>query len=169
MPTAFRPLNVAALFIAIFMASGSVAARAQGSAGGSIGDDDKSVSGSRTGPRSVEPQEPERRSKPDAEQSKVESRKSGGLGGNSFDGSWSYVGVGTNCQGTGSGVFTVSGGRVALPHGRGSVAPSGAFRSTAIGNDGVTVNATGKLSANSGGGTYMRADGCGGRWSASRQ
>jgi hypothetical protein len=168
MPNVFRPLNVAALSFAMFMATGSVTARAQGSAGGSIGNDDKSVSGSRSEPRSVEPEGSSRQGKPNSEKPERGSQKGGG-GGSNFDGTWSYVGVGTNCQGTGSGVFTVSGGRVALAGGRGSVTPNGAIRSTAVGNDGVTVNATGKLLGNLGGGTYMRTDGCGGRWSATRQ
>ena len=86
-----------------------------------------------------------------------------------FDGTWSYVGVGTNCQGSGSGTLTISGGRVVAPNGSGQVSPSGAYRSSAVGDDGVALTATGRMSGNAGSGTYMRADGCAGRWTAARQ
>jgi hypothetical protein len=168
MPDLFRPLTSAALAVALLITAASTTLRAQGSAGGSIGNDEKSISGSRSEPRSVEPEHPARRSKPDADQPQRGSRRNGSGGGN-FDGTWAYVGVGTNCQGTGSGTFTVSGTRVGLAGGGGSVAANGAIRSTSVGNDGVTVSATGRLSSNSGGGTYTRTDGCAGRWSATRQ
>jgi hypothetical protein len=161
--------------VALFVLLSSNAAFAQGSAGGSIGNDDKSVSGSRSEPRSVEPDRPARRaSKPEAEQPQRSSRRSGGGGGGgggggNFDGTWAYVGIGTNCQGTGSGTLTISSGRVIAPGGSGSVSPSGAYHSSAVGSDGISLTANGRLSGNSGSGTYMRSDGCGGRWSATRQ
>ena len=49
-----------------------------GSAGGSIGNDEKSLSGSREAPRAVETSRPARRSKPEAEEPRRASRKSGG-------------------------------------------------------------------------------------------
>lgn len=170
MPHAFRFPTFMALGVSLVMVIGCGAALAQGSSGGSIGNDDKAVSGSRPeSSRSVEPDRPSRHSKPEAEAPQPSSRRSGGGGGANFDGTWAYVGIGTNCQGTGSGTFTVSGGRVILPNGSGSVSPGGAIRSHSVGNDGVSLNASGHLSGNSGGGTYMRTDGCGGRWSATRQ
>jgi len=169
MPNVFRPLLSAVFVLALFNVIGSSAARAQGSAGGSIGNDDKSVSGSRSEPRAVESDRPSRRSKPEAEQPARSSRRSGGGGSGNFDGTWAYVGIGTNCKGTGSGTLTISGGRVIAPNGSGSVAPNGAYHSSAVGDDGVRLTASGRLSGNSGSGTYMRVDGCGGRWSATRQ
>ena len=154
--------------LSLSVAIGSGAAFAQGSSGGSIGNDDKSVSGSRPdSSRSVEPDRPAQRSKSDADTAQHTSRKSSG-GGN-FDGVWAYVGIATNCRGTGSGTMTISGGRVIVPGGSGTVASNGAYHARAVGNDGVALTATGRLSGNSGSGTYMRSDGCGGRWSATRQ
>jgi len=172
MPNIFRALALAALSLGLFLAIGVGTARAQGSTGGSIGNDDKSVSGSRSAPRSVEPERSERpahRSRSEAEPQQRSARRSGGGGGGNFDGTWAYVGIGTNCQGTGSGTFQVASGRVIAPGGSGSVAPNGAYHSSGVGADGVRLTASGHLSGNSGSGTYMRSDGCGGRWSATRQ
>lgn len=169
MPNAFRALPLAVLSLGLLLAIGVSAAQAQGSTGGSIGNDDKSVSGSRSTPRSVEPERserPARRSRSEAEPQRS-SRRSGG-GGN-FDGTWDYVGIGTNCKGTGSGTIQIASGRVIAPNGSGSVAPNGAYHSSGVGEDGVRLTAVGRLSGNAGSGTYMRSDGCGGRWSATRQ
>lgn len=169
MRTALRFPSSIALALLLLVAIGANAAKAQGSSGGSIGNDDKSVSGSLPEPRSVEPDRASRRSKPEADAPQRATRKSAGGGGSSFDGVWAYVGIGTNCQGTGSGTIRISGGRVIVPNGSGTVASNGAYHAHAVGNDGVPLTASGRLSANSGSGTYMRADGCGGRWSATRQ
>ena len=161
------PVLTGSLLLLIVTSSGI--AFAQGSAGGSIGNDNKSLSGSRSEPRAVEPDRSSapRRSKPDSDAPRQATRKSGGGGGN-FDGTWSYVGVGTTCQGTGAGSFTVSGSRVSLAGGSGSMSPSGGITSSSVGADGVRVTATGRLSGNSGGGRYTRADGCVGNWTATR-
>jgi len=138
-----------------------------GSAGGSIGNDEKSLSGSRSD-RSAEPAPSSRRSKPAAEQPHASSRRNGGDGAGGFDGSWTFSGTSTNCQGSGTGAFTVSGTRVTVAGGgRGSISPSGAFQATTS-DGGVTLTATGRLSGSSGGGSYTRSDGCVGRWTASR-
>jgi hypothetical protein len=163
---------LAGSFLFAFVVTSSSTALAQGSAGGSIGNDDKSVSGSRSAPRAVEPDRSStpapRRSKPDADAPRQATRKSGGGGGGNFDGTWSYVGVGTTCQGTGAGSFTVSGSRVSLAGGSGSMSPGGGITSSSVGADGVRVTATGRLSGNSGGGSYTRGDGCAGNWTANR-
>ncbi|MGB3271649.1 MAG: hypothetical protein WBA66_01965 [Xanthobacteraceae bacterium] len=86
-----------------------------------------------------------------------------------FDGRWVLTGVSTNCQGSGSGAFRVSGTRVVvLSGGGGHVSPSGAFRASTV-VDGVRLSATGRLASNSGSGSYRRSDGCIGRWTAVRQ
>ena len=78
MPNAVRrSIGIALLSMLIPVAFGHGVARAQsGSAGGSIGNDEKSLSGSREPPRATEP--PARRSKPEAEEPRRASRKSGG-------------------------------------------------------------------------------------------
>jgi hypothetical protein len=91
-------------------------------------------------------------------------------GGSSFDGTWAYTGIGTNCRGSGTGLLIISGSLVSSRnHNIGRVSPDGTYRSASISTDGVPLTATGKMSGNSGSGSYRRADGCNGRWTAKRQ
>jgi Caspase domain len=105
---------------------------------------------------------------PQASRETEQLRRSDDEGGTNFDGTWSYTGVGTNCQGSGSGTLVISGGVVSSKNGRGigRVSPDGIYRAASVGADGVPLTATGKMSGNSGSGTYRRADGCNGRWAA---
>jgi hypothetical protein len=166
-----RRFIFASLFASLIIAIGPDLGLAQsGSAGGSIGNDDKSLSGSREAPRSVESDQPARRSKPEAEEPRHSARKSGGGGGaSSFDGAWIAVGVGTNCQGSATVAGIISGGRVVGQGVSGGVSPNGAYHATSVGSDGIVLTATGMLSGNHGSGTYRRSDGCVGRWTASKQ
>src|ERR1700688_1409572 len=88
-----RRINFTLVTGSLAIAIGAANAFAQsGSAGGSIGNDEKSLSGT----RSAEPEAPARRSKPAAE----EPRRSGGVGGargGNFDGAWVANSVGTPC------------------------------------------------------------------------
>jgi hypothetical protein len=89
--------------------------------------------------------------------------------GSNFDGTWAYTGVGTNCRGSGSGFLVISGGLISSNRGViGRIGPDGAYRSTSIGDDGVALTSTGRMSGNTGSGSYRRADGCNGRWTAKR-
>ena len=89
--------------------------------------------------------------------------------GGGFDGRWVLTGTSTNCQGSGSGAFRVSGTRVVVAGGGGGqVSRSGAFRASTV-VDGVRLTATGRLSGSRGSGSYRRSDGCTGRWNAVRQ
>src|SRR5258708_39777197 len=104
MPNAIRRrIEIAVLCMSFIAAIGPGAAFAQsGSAGGSIGNDEKSLSGSREAPRSVDNPRPSRRSKPEAEEPRRASRKSGGGGGGgggNFDGGGVVVCGGTAGQG----------------------------------------------------------------------
>jgi hypothetical protein len=134
-----------------------------GSAGGSIGNDEKSLSGSRSD-RSAEPAPSARRSKP-AEESRSSSRRGGG-GGGGFDGAWVVTSIG--CGGTTSGAVVVSSGKVIGQGVSGTVSPSGAVRTVGQG-EGVTFTGAGHLGARSGSGTWRRSDGCGGTWSSIKQ
>jgi hypothetical protein len=154
-----------ALLCACLIAIIPGAALAQsGSAGGSIGNDEKSLSGSRQAPRSVEPDQPARRSKPAAEEPRrTTSRNSGG---GSFDGAWAVVSVG--CGGTSTSAVVVSSGRIIGEGLTGTVSASGAARS--VGNyNGITVISSGHVSGRNGSGTFRRSDGCAGSWSSSKQ
>ena len=142
-----------------------------GSAGGSIGNDEKSLSGSRSTPRAVESEKPARRSKPRAEpeEPRRASRKTsgggGGGGGGNFDGAWV-----AQSQGCGSSTerFTISGGRLSGELSSGSDSPSG---STTSGGSvsGLSWSSSGRFSGRSGSGTFRRSDGCSGTWTASKQ
>jgi len=136
-----------------------------GSAGGSIGNDEKSLSGSRQTPRSAEPERPAR-SKPEAREPRRTASHTGG-GGN-FDGAWVVVSVGRTCSGTSTTAVVVSSGKIIGQGLSGSISPSGASRSVGI-YDGVTVISTGHASGRSGSGTFKRSDGCVGTWTASKQ
>jgi len=151
----------------ILVAVGTSAGFAQsGSVGGSIGNDEKSLSGSRTSPRAVETEKPARRSKPRAEREEPRraARKSGGGGGN-FDGAW--VAQSQGCGGS-TERFTISGGRISGELSSGSVSPNG---STTSGGSvsGLSWSSSGRFSGNSGSGTFRRSDGCSGTWTASKQ
>ena len=147
MPDAIQRVTKIALLAwlvaAAFPASGAMAQ--SGSAGGSIGNDEKSLSGSREAPRAVEPSKPARRAKPEADEPRRASRKSGGEGGGggNFDGTWVSVAVGTPC-GSASERFVISGGRISGELSSGSVSPNGARRNG--GSQGLSWTSTGRFS-----------------------
>ena len=159
-------IAVPALLIALVCGS-NVAFAQSGSAGGSIGNEEKSLSGSREAPRTNESEKPGRRSKPDADESRT-SRKGGGGGGNSFDGAWVVQSRGVTCQGSSSNAVVVTSGKIIGQTARGTVSPDGRVYGTSTGN-GITVITTGRLSGRSGGGTFRQSDGCTGRWTAAKQ
>ncbi|MBR0956973.1 hypothetical protein [Bradyrhizobium japonicum] len=132
-----------------------------GSAGGSIGNDEKSLSGSRSD-RSAEPAPSARRSKP-VEESRSSSRRSGG---GSFDGAWMVTSIG--CGGSTTGAVVVTSGRVIGEGVSGTVSPSGSVSTRGQGQ-GVTFTGAGRLSGRSGSGTWRRSDGCGGTWTSAKQ
>ena len=175
MQNAFQgSIRIGLLALLVSGAFGPSAGFAQsGSAGGSIGNDEKSLSGSRATPRAVETEKPARRSKPkpEAEEPRRASRKSGGGGGgggNNFDGAWIVSGVGVTCSGGGSNPIVITSGKIIGATVRGTVSPSGALYGTSTGS-GMTLISTGRLSGRSGGGTFRRSDGCTGTWTASKQ
>jgi hypothetical protein len=163
-----RRIKTALLYMSCIAALGSGAAFAQsGSAGGSIGNDEKSMSGS----RSVEPERPARRSKPESEEPRRSaSRRSGGGeggGAGNFDGAWAVTSIGTPC-GSGRTAIIVTSGRIIGEGISGTVSASGAAH--AVGNYGtVTVVSSGRFSGRGGSGTFRQSDGCVGTWAVSKQ
>lgn len=143
------------------------AAVAQGATGGSLGNDNKTLSGSAPESRSA-PRERSERPAP-RRQTATRSRSEGGGGG--FDGVWSISSAGTSgCSDTLTEQFVVSGGRMTGSNGNGSasVSANGAVRGA--GNySGIRVTSQGRLSGRNGSGTFQRSDGCSGRWVASKQ
>jgi len=159
-------LKTALPFTVLMLALAPNAALAQsGNAGGSIGNDDKSLSGTRSEPRSATPERSSRRSK-----SQDEPRRSapkGGGGGGNFDGAWVVVGVGTTCSGGSTSAVVISSGRIIGEGVTGTVSPSGA--ASAVGkSNGITIISTGRLSGRSGSGSFRQSDGCVGRWTAAK-
>ena len=168
--SAQRSIRIALGSLLISVAISGAAAAQSGSAGGSIGNEEKSLSGSRQAPRAVEPSKPARRAKPDAEEPRRASRKGGGGGGGgggNFDGSWVAVAVGTPC-GSSTERFVISGGRITGEWTSGQVSPNGS--TTGRGSvSGLSWTSSGRYSGRSGSGSFVRSDGCTGRWTASRQ
>ena len=161
-------IDLLSLLLALAMSGGALAQ--SGSAGGSIGNEEKSLSGAREAPRTVEPSKPARRAKPEADEPRRASRKSGGEGGGgggNFDGTWVSVAVGTPC-GSASERFVISGGRISGELSSGSVSPNGATRSGGSAQ-GLSWTSTGRFSGRTGSGSFKRSDGCTGRWTASKQ
>ncbi|WP_322516428.1 hypothetical protein SR870_02250 [Rhodopseudomonas palustris] len=168
-----RLVTRAALLTAAFAIAcvpGSAAAQS-GSAGGSIGNTEKSLSGTRATPRTVEPAKPARRSKPAAETTRPATRKSSGSAGagagGSFDGAWSVSSVGTPCGGATEAIVITS-GRIIGQYTSGRVSPNGSTTGAGSAN-GISWTSSGRFSARSGSGSFRRSDGCVGRWTASKQ
>jgi hypothetical protein len=137
-------------------------ALAQGSTGGSIGKQDKSISGDQDsgGSRSTS-RERERPAK---------SRSSGGGGGGgNFDGTWASASQGrTTCSDRVTDVVTIAGGQMVGTGFTGRVTGSGSVSGVWAGS-GLSATVSGRLSGRSGSGTYRRSDGCAGTWTLSKQ
>jgi hypothetical protein len=168
---ASRLIGIGLFPLLVSAAIGGGAVAQSGSAGGSIGNEEKSLSGSREAPRAVQSSKPARRSKPESEEPRRASRKSGGergsAGGGNFDGAWVAVAVGTPC-GSSTERFVVSGGRISGELSSGSISPNGATRSGGS-VQGLSWTSTGRFAGRTGSGSFVRSDGCTGRWTASKQ
>jgi hypothetical protein len=160
----------ALLTVSLAIAINPVGAFAQGSAGGSIGNDDKAVSGSRQDREKPAARERgARRSKPEAEEPRRASRKSGGggNGGGNFDGEWVLTSVGTPC-GSSTDTVVITSGRMVGQYGTAQVSPNGS--TSGIGAAGsLTWSMSGRLSGRGGSGSFRRSDGCVGSWTGSKQ
>jgi uncharacterized caspase-like protein len=120
-------------------------------------------------PQSVDTMRPAPGVAPQASREAEQPHGSDDKPGSNFDGTWAYTGIGTNCRGSGSGLLNISGGLISSRnHGIGRVSPDGTYRSASISADGVATTATGRMSGNTGSGSYRRADGCNGRWAAKK-
>ena len=80
-----------------------------------------------------------------------------------FDGAWTFTSAG--CPHTGSLPAMIVSGRIIIRGGSGQVDPDGTLHSVGAGN-GMTLTAVGRLSGNTGAGTFNRSDGCVGSWIA---
>ena len=163
-----RTIRGAVLVLLVSAVAAPGAARAQsGSAGGSIGNDEKSLSGSREAPRSVESSKPARRGKSEADAPRGASRNSGGGGGGNYDGAWAIFIAG--CGGTANTAVIITSGRIVGQNLSGRVGPNGSSTSVATDSNGLTWNSSGRFSSRTGSGSFRRSDGCTGSWTASKQ
>ena len=80
-----------------------------------------------------------------------------------FDGAWTFTSAG--CRHTGSLPALIIDGKIVVRGGSGQVDPDGTLHSVGAGN-GMTLTAVGRLSGNTGAGTFNRSDGCVGSWIA---
>ncbi|MGM4988326.1 hypothetical protein [Tardiphaga sp. 841_E9_N1_2] len=149
----------------LIIALGGSDAWSQGATGGSLGNDNKTLSGSSSEPRAAKPARP-----PRSEQRAAPARRGAGEGGNAarFDGTWliAFTGQSAVCAGkTAGSTLTISGGSVG---GGGNISPSGVLQG--VGSSGsVSAVMTGRLSGRGGGGSMQMSNGCTGRWTASKQ
>lgn len=153
---------------ALLLALGCNAALAQGSTGGSLGNDNKSLSGGSSRERSA----PARRAKPERSEAPRRAARSGsGDGGGGvarFNGTWSVSSRGISCSDALTTTAVISNGRITSANDSGTISASGV--SNTVGNySGITVTATGRSSATAGSGTFQRSDGCHGRWTSRKQ
>ena len=124
-----------------------------GSYGGSIGMQDKSVSGEEAAPRAAPRRAPAREPRREA---------------TNYDGTWTVQSTGQNCAINTSAAVIVQGRRVFGQGGTGTVSASGAV--STVGSIGaLSVTGRGQLSGRSGSGTFRQSDGCVGRWIAVKQ
>jgi len=136
------------------------AALAQGATGGSIGKQDKSVSGGGDGGGSSRSTSRER--------SHAKRSNSGAVGGGgNFDGKWNAASVGNTCPGA-MGVIIIAGGQLTGNNTTGRVSGNGSLSGTASGG-GYSSTFSGRLSGNNGRGTFQRSDGCKGTWTMTKQ
>jgi hypothetical protein len=152
----------AAIFASLLVAAwGCSDGFAQGSMGGTIGKEDKSVSGT----RGSESGQPEDTRKPRSAARRAPAR--GGEGGSvsRFDGRWTFIAAGC---GAGTKYGVISGGAISSSGGSGQVSSGGSMRASFTVFGKATV-AVGRLSGATGTGTYTRVDGCKGPWTAIRK
>jgi hypothetical protein len=129
-----------------------------GSTGGTIGKMDKSVSGEKEAPRKIRST---KKSSPRADTGSS-SRRGGRDGGVArYDGTWTAT-ASPGCKSSGTISITVSGGRINDPLLSGTVSQTGAFHTVGVGG----AVGTGRITGNTGSGTYREPNGCSGSISA---
>ena len=161
-----RIAAAAGLAAFVALALSAAPALAQGATGGSIGKQDKAVSGDRGGGESKPAARQERPSRSERSPSK---RSGGGGGGGNYDGTWASTSQGrTTCSDRTSDVVTISGGQMSGTGFTGRVTGSGSVSGVWAGS-GISATVSGRLSGRSGGGSFQRSDGCAGTWTLSKQ
>jgi hypothetical protein len=155
------------LAVALLLQLSPVPALGQGATGGSIGKQDKSVSGGQDGGARSTSRESERPSR--SERSSKRSSGGGGSGGVSqFDGRWASASFGRTCPEKTTAVVTIAGGNMVSEGFTGRVSGSGSVSGVWAGS-GLTASVSGRISGQRGAGTFRRSDGCVGGWTLVKQ
>lgn len=131
-----------------------------GSMGGTLGNREKSLSGS----RDAEPDRAARQSQPKESRRPAPARRNASGSGGNFDGAWTVVSVG--CSGAGTGTVVISSGRLVGQGVSGSISPNGAIRSVTNVGNGIRAIGSGRASGRRASGIYRQTDGCTGRFTA---
>ena len=165
------------LFAASMLAFQSAPALSQSAIGGSIGKQDKSISGggdegggsrSTSHERERERERPSHRERERSSHSERSASRSSGGGGGNFNGTWSVASSSASC-GSSNISMGISGGRVVSPAGfSGSVSGGGSLHGQ-FSSNGHTGTFSGHLSSGSGSGSFRRSDGCTGSFSMAKQ
>lgn len=155
--------GLCAVVVGCAMSAVQPAALAQsGSMGGSIGKQEKSLSGSQeeaAPPRRAPRREP-------VERRQAEPRRSGG-GGGGYDGAWIVTALGS-CEAAGTAAIVVTSGRIIGQGISGTVSGGGAI--STVGNIGsIVVYGSGRFSGRTAYGTYRQSNGCTGRFTGVKQ
>jgi hypothetical protein len=148
--------NMALLCAALAVAVGADLARAE-STGGSIGSNEKTLSGAVKEPHSAAPERSEGRSQR-ARRSSPQGGGGGGGGVARFDGTWTFV-TSAGCRASGNGSVTVSRGQISGGGLSGTVSSNGAFRIVSNAG-GITVTGGGRVAGGTGSGRYRESGGC---------
>jgi hypothetical protein len=147
-------------------------ALAQGATGGSIGKQDKSISGDQDSGGSKPRSTAKERERPSSERERPSrserSSKSGGGGGGNYDGTWNSASAGQTCSDRTTDVVTISGGQMSGTGFSGRVSSSGSVSGVWAGS-GISASISGRMSGRSGSGSFRRSDGCVGTWTLSKQ
>jgi len=155
-----------AIAAALLLQLSVVPALAQGSTGGSIGKQDKSISGDQDGGSRSTSREREKPSR--SERSKRSGGGGGGGGTSSFDGQWASASFGRTCPEKTTSTVVISGGNMVSEGFSGRVTSSGSVSGVWAGS-GLSATVSGRISGQRGSGTFRRSDGCVGGWTLVKQ
>ena len=159
MSLGFLPSRRLAVSLFAIVALSPASGFAQGATGGSLGNDNKSLSGSSSEPRAATPT---RRARPEREPQRA-SRRGGDSSGSvaRFDGVWTVV-PSPGCISSQTIQLRVANGTVTGPNNlTGTVSRNGAVRTVASAF-GLVVTSAGRITGNTGSGTFKQSNGCGG-------
>jgi hypothetical protein len=158
----------AAFAAAITLCLPASPALSQSAVGGSIGKQDKSISGGGEDSGGARSSSRSREREPSRSERSTRRERGGGGGGGNFDGTWASASAGRTCSDRTSAVVAISGGNMVSDGFTGRVSSGGSVSGVWAGS-GLSARISGHMSGRSGSGTFTRSDGCVGTWTLSKQ